>query len=185
MKALDIINKVTLPLKYKLVLTIGSGIVIFSPKDWVQNKLGIQIDGPFRTLFGIIFVLFASLSVAEILIEIGRSSGKLIITKVKQYSENKKIIKNLYELSEEEQDYLYVFLRENTITQNMPTNDGITQSLIRKGIIFLSSRISAYYLNFPHNINPIIWEKIKKHPEILGKAAERYGQKKGRRSIGH
>lgn len=167
MKAIDIIDKVKLPLKYKIILTLGTGILVYTPRDWTQKYFNIEITGLLRTSLEIIFIIFLSFSVIEILINLITIITIHLKDEIKIRKNRNKIIKNLYELTEKEKDYLYTFLRDNTITQNMPTNDGITQSLVAKRMIFRSSNIGTGLLNFPYNINNIVWNEIQKNPEIF------------------
>lgn len=173
MKPTEIIDKVTLPIKYKLIITIGLGIVIFVPESITLKYMNIQITGIFRSTLGILFIIFLAFTIVEIMIEFVKRTYKSINRKIQLFKKRKVIYNYLYTLSDREQDYIYTFIRDNSITQNMPINDGITQSLVAKGLIFRSSNISSQSVYFPHNINKLVWLKLKKHPEILEFAVER------------
>ncbi len=176
MKLVSIIEKVTLPLKYKLMLVIGSGCALFAPSAWLQQYLGLQIEGAARTTLGIVFILFTSFSAAEILIKLFGALGKPVIDWVKELGHRRALLRNLRGLSRREREYLATFLDQDTITHDMPVNDGITRSLIEKQIIYVSSEISKTGVYFPCNVHRFVWNELQKHPELVhvqkGKGAQ-------------
>jgi hypothetical protein len=173
MKITDILSKVTLPLKYKIVLAIGTAAALFVPREITSRFFGFALEGLLRTTIGVLFLIFSSFSIAELIYEFLKIVGKGIKGAISERRSSKQLIRDLHSLSDKEQEYLATFQRDNTISQNMPYNDGITQSLVGKKIISLASQVSESGLYFPYNINPKVWAHIKEHPELLKNAMER------------
>ena len=179
MKITDMLTKVTLPLKYKIVLAIGTAAALFIPRDITTKFFGFALEGFLRTTIGVLFLVFSSFSIAELTYEFFKIVGKGIKDAISELRSSKQLIRDLHSLSDKEQEYLATFQRDNTISQNMPYNDGITQSLVYKKIVFLASRVSESGLYFPYNINPKVWTYIKEHPELLKNALERLKTNRG------
>ncbi|MCK4649248.1 superinfection exclusion B family protein [bacterium] len=167
MNAKDIIKQVTLPLKYKLIISLGLGLVLFVPSDLLSSKFGFILPDWTRISLSIVFIIFLSFSVIEILF--------LIIEKIKDYilayytniRRKRVIIFALKNLSSKEKLYLKAYIEDDSISETMPFTDGIVQSLVRKEIIYQASNISVSHLDFAYNLQPLVHEYLKRYPEVL------------------
>lgn len=163
----ELFSQLTLPLKYKLVLSLGVGLVLFLPDDVLSSRLGIQLLPWLRSVLGYVFIVAVALTVAEIVVSVMDIARTRFAQWWRRKSTVRAVIRQLHNLSPDEKAYLATFVRDDTITQSMPINDGIVQSLVKKRIIYRASVLSQVGAHFPHNLQPLVYEHLKKHPEVL------------------
>ena len=75
--------------------------------------------------------------------------------------------KTLTELTQDEKHFLMPYIFGGVNTQYADLNDGISQGLVAKRILFRSSRLVNILEGIPYNMQPVARRILSKHPELL------------------
>ena len=162
--------------------------MLLLPRSLTSSFLGFEVVGAWRIALGIVFLVFLSFSIVEIVLDavsrIASGRQRAAARRAQQVAEkedDKRIVQLLLGLSDREQDYIAMYQRGNTISMDMPINDGIVASLQSKGLIHRASSVGKG-VHFAFNIHPRAWDYIKAHPEYLLPAIKRVAEQMERRS---
>lgn len=163
---LDYINIIMWPLKYKLLLSISTGFIVFVPSEILHKWMGFQVDGSFKITIGIVFLIISIATIIEIFMKswqfIFNSSSDGMINKQKF----KKILKTL---SEQEVLCIHTFIEHEKQFLNMPINDGVIIELQKKGIIQREGQIGSGGVHFPFKISKNVYDFFRENLIILDK----------------
>ncbi len=141
-----------------LVLSVLS----FAP-DSALATFGLRdFRAEYRTWIGLSW-LFAF---SGLVIWVGRSVYQWAKSKITIRQHIQKMQQRLHNLTPDERDILRGYIADNTRTQNLRTDSGVVNGLVTERILYRSSQIGTLY-RIDHNINPLAWDYLKKHPELL------------------
>ena len=138
-------------------------VLILLPNEFLE-KLGLLqvVDAlrPYLSILaiGVISLLFCSFA-SEIITVLGYTPWGL--RKVYLWK------KRLRDLTPKEKQILSAYLAEDTRTQNLHINDGIVRGLEREKILIRVSGLSIEHTAFPYNIQPWVWNFLRKNPHLL------------------
>lgn len=149
--------------KFFVLVAIGSGLLLFSKKEFIE-KLGMhQTVTDYKQYIGMAFFVSALVSVSNITTFIYKKiTSKIRSKKVRRIQE-----KRLHSLNPIEKRILLYYFIHGTNTQALPINDGTVRELEVNRIIQRTSQLSQLGVNFPYNLNPWARDYITKNPELL------------------
>jgi hypothetical protein len=149
---------------YTSPLAIFSGLLLFLPESILEYFGLISIRTEYRPIIASIFLLTVSFLLTHLLSIIWRAiKNKLLVRQHTQltYSYLKK-------LTPEEKLVLRKYIEEETESQFLPIQHGITQGLVKKGILYRASQVGTLFgAGFAYNIQPFVKDYLKIHPELL------------------
>lgn len=149
--------------RYIFAISVISGILLFSPKN-IVNNLGVSLFiQKYRVWVGIAFLVSCGFWIADIgvvLLKKQKSKTKLK-AKINQREEKVK------SLTHEEKEILSYYIDNQTRTQLLPFDSGVVTELVYYNIIYRSSSIIDMNFELAYNIQPWAWDYLNKHPELL------------------
>jgi len=150
---------------YLLALSLLTGILLFSPEEYLQTLGLTPLLGNYKIWIGLIF-LFSTVFLVTHLLNLLVSP---LQTKIKEYQLLRKRKKKLEDLSQEEKEILKAFISEETKTCPLSSRSGIVNGLAAKKIITRASNIgyAGYSFTFDYNIRPWAWKYLNENPELL------------------
>lgn len=163
MKFKDLLELITLPLKYLIALFLVLVILLFSPKDFMI-KIGIvTLVNSYRTYIGLAFLLVMLL----IFTHISDYILKILRSRYIYSSLVRKGKKRLRNLTDSEKEILRRFIEKGTKSVYLSMNNGNVASLCEDKIIYRSCGVSRSYLDFAYNLNEWAWEYLNKNKWLL------------------
>jgi len=148
--------------RYIFPFLIISGFFLFAPEH-VLSIFGLStFTTQYKPIIGIIFLFSSALLLSHWFIEI----WKWLVKGIKNTRAKKNFKHKLHQLTAAEKLILRDYLRNNTKTQYYSMTNGIVSGLELEGILYKASNIGHVY-KFAFNIQPWVWNYLKKHPETL------------------
>jgi hypothetical protein len=163
------------PPRILFAITVVCGVFLFGGSDFFKT-LGldtIQYQG--RPYFGLGFLLFGALFISFPITEGSKWFYKWLKQKNDQQQKKSAFKKWFAYLTPAQTIILRSFIENNTRSQSLNCADGEVNELKNAGIIYLPTNITFFdryrldgmYADF--NIQPWVWDYLKKHPETLKK----------------
>jgi hypothetical protein len=152
---------IKLPIKYKVIIAISSGILIFIPSEWTIKWFGIHIYGSFRIIIGIVFIVSLAITVVEILIELVKLIMFLVFGNSDYLLNRKKFKKIEDKLSEQEKEIIAMYIQEDTEFLDLPVNNGVVIELEKKRIIKRQGEIGTGFMNFSYKMSSEVFRYLK------------------------
>ncbi|WP_433943477.1 superinfection exclusion B family protein [Paenibacillus sp. SN-8-1] len=149
--------------KFFIIVAVGSAILLFSSKSFVDNLGLLQFTKDNKQFIGMAFLVSAVVSVANIISFVYQK-----VTKSISYNKRmKKRKERLHQLNPIEKKILLYYFVNGTNTQLLAINDGTVRELEGNRIIQRASDISRAGVKFPYNLNPWAREYITNNPNLL------------------
>lgn len=149
--------------KFFVIVAIGSGLLLFSKKEFIEKLGMLQTVTDYKQYIGIAFFVSGLVSVSNIITFIYKKiTSKIWSKKARRIQENR-----LHSLNPMEKNILLHYFIHGTNTQALPINDGTVRELEGYEIIQRTSQLSQMGVNFPYNLNPWVRDYITKNPELL------------------
>jgi hypothetical protein len=148
-----------IPIGFLLAITIVLGLILFLP-DTIADKIAIKdFRDDYRKFLGPAFLLCVSFLLTKIVLSLVRN--------INSKRQQKRLRKQLHNLTPEEKGYLAVFILEGRNTIYVDIGDGIVGGLLAKGIIFRSSNMFTAIDGIPYNVQPWARQYLERYPELL------------------
>ena len=145
------------------ILSFITGILIYSPDEFL-TKLGLKdFKYNFHSTLGAIFLISLVFLIMHFIKFIFEKIRKKYIT----FKQRKWWVKRLRDLTPEEKEILSYYIKNNTRTQSLDFSNGVVKELEFYKIIYRASQLSRGFTVFDYNIQPWIWNYLKKHKELL------------------
>ncbi len=157
-----LIDWIKLSPKYLFAIALISGVLLFVPTN-VLGKLGlIPFVAQYKSFIGVIFLFSTILFLIHPLTEV----YDLVQTRITKTREVRNLQNFLHNLTEDEKRVLRGYICERTQSQYLDIQDGVTNGLEVKHIIWRAS-IMGELNYFAYNIQPSAWKYLNEHPELL------------------
>lgn len=151
------------PLPYLLSFSLVFGLLIFGPR-WITMDLGInQVVSQYRWALGIGFIIIVMAIIAVVL----SVAGEYITGYVANKFWLRKHVKRLHDLTPQEKRILRSFIENDTRSCLLNVTDGIVGGLVTEKIIYRSASVSRTGTLFSHNIQPWVWDYLRKNTQLL------------------
>lgn len=149
--------------RYLIALGIMSTVLLFSPKEFLEQIGLVDFTKNHRQWLGLTLIVTSGLFVVSMVSESWAKCGR--------WHRRKKALAELKEslrrLTEDEKQILRFYHAKKTKTNYLRVADGAVQGLVAKDIIQLASSMGSVVDGFAHNINDIVWQELNEHPDLL------------------
>jgi hypothetical protein len=154
---------------YTFPAALVTGLLLFSPSEYV-DALGLAaVTESARTWLGIVFLVSLSLWVTRGAIAV----VELVTTSLDARHKKKFRRKYLHWLTPKEKEILRPYLRNDTKTREIKVNSGVTAGLINKKVLYIASNVGYSTILEPTvhygqvNIHDWAWDYLKGNPNLL------------------
>ena len=152
--------------KIAAISAIVSGILLFSPSEFI-SRVGLdEMLKSYHSHFGIAFLI----SIAVIAVECLFWIAKRIKARIREGEVKRNLQGMLAELTPSEKEYLAPYIFNQVNTQFFGVSDGIAQGLQAKGVLYRSSNIGNIFDGFPYNLQPWARQFLYENPELIADA---------------
>lgn len=152
-----VLEVVRLSWQIQLALFITAVVVVVCPGSWAAavgvSELVLTIR-PYCFVLGLLMSVLLTINLVELL------SRYLI--------DERRYMRVLRELSDDERELLRSYIEGNTKTQSLPISDGVAGGLVGIHVLYRASNVGhPGGVSFPFNIQPWAWTRLKRSPELL------------------
>jgi hypothetical protein len=159
----SILELLKLAPRYMISIAIVCGVLLFLPKEALDQIGLLKFSQDYRQWLGFGFLASTTLWSVAMASMAWSWFGKTIRRK----SIQKRIIKKLNSLTEDEKQILRYYISKNTRANMLKIDDGVVQELAAEGIIYRSASMGNIIEGFAHNISDIAWDYLHENSHVL------------------
>lgn len=141
-------------------------VFLLIPDDMRQMLRMTELSAKISPYVGGLTFIFSTYFVLYFAYEVIERVSKLFGRKFHQHSERRRVLGWLSNLSSDEKTLLKRYIQADSKTQCFSITDGVAAGLTVKGILYQPAS-GAFFESVAHNIQDVVFEHLRKHPELL------------------
>lgn len=163
-------NFLSLNTRKALTLAITAYLLVFLPAPFLSVLGLVGLRDQYRVWLGGVALVSTAWLVAAGVISAGESAR----VRLRRWRRRGGIERVLQQLTPVEQGYLKEYIDGETTTQDFDLTDGVVMGLVRKGVLFMPSRLTRMGTYAAFNIDKRVYDYLRAHPKLLAKAVPRF-----------
>lgn len=159
----SILEGLKLAPRYLIAIGLVAGLILFGGTKF-QETLGVsQFAKDQRAVLGILFLS----SIVLLLVAVSGGGIDRIKRFWRERSFQKRVMKRLQRLTEDEKQILRYYIVKNTRANMLRVENGVVAGLVSDGIIYQSTIHGSIVEGVAHNIRDFAWDYLHVYPEVL------------------
>ena len=165
--------------RYFAAGALASGVLLFAP-DRILTRLGLlNFANNNRNVVGFVFLGCAAIAGVSVFAWVVH----FILAFALDLHTQKRCIKRLKGLTEEEKKILRFYIWGQTKSNTLRFDDGVVQGLVAEGVLYRATDMGNVVEGFDYNIGDVAWKYLNKHPALLAGETDEVRCDKRRRFI--
>ena len=159
----SLLDWIKLPPRYLFALLLVTGILVFSPRAFLE-ALGLYgIVDSYRAWIGFAFLIFFAVLIAHFVSWLGKIARSWVV----EYYSIRHGRKRLHDLTDDEKKLLAEYLGYNTRSRFLDFQSGVVNGLVKENVLWRAASSGNLLRGIAYNIQPWAWEYLKQHPELF------------------